>query len=231
MKKTLLMTGAMLLVASVALAGGLNLAVGSGCWAENPVAAGTWACAMNFGTPMTMTTSFQLDADMAEALGSETIIDGQSDSATLPDWWDPACQARIVTNISGYPQTTCFDIWGGTAFGGPVVNVTGANRIRILVGYAVPTTAPIYIPAGIEFDNCHVNLTSAKTVGTGNCPGCELGFVLVLNQITLRGVGGVYEDCVTVLNNNCVSWQGATTPCSATPARNTTWGQVKSLYR
>jgi hypothetical protein len=208
------------------------LAVGSGCWAENPVTAATWYCNHNFGTPLKMTVSFGLSADMPEALGCEVVMDGQSDQLTLPDWWNPACRSGITADIVGFPNVCCHDVWGGAASGGAVVSVTGANEIRILIAYALPSSNPVYLLAGPEYYVCHVNVGAMKTVGPGNCPGCEYGFVVTLNQVTLRGVGGVSEDCICPFNNMCVSWQGATTACQWTsPTRNTTWGQVKGLYR
>jgi hypothetical protein len=134
-----------------------------------------------------------------------------------------------LTDIADFPGVSCYDIWGGAAFGGIGSYTVTGDRARVLIGYVVPMTSPIYIPAGLEFYCFHVNITSTKTVGEGSCPGCDLALRWVLQQITVRGVGGVYEDCVTILNNNCVGWQGG--HCICTPARNITWGQVKGLYR
>jgi hypothetical protein len=42
----------------------------------------------------------------------------------------------------------------------------------------------------------------------------------------------LYLDAPYTNGNQCLSWQTSTLPCAKpVPARNTTWGQVKSLYR
>ncbi|HTO90358.1 MAG TPA: hypothetical protein VMJ70_04440 [Candidatus Sulfotelmatobacter sp.] len=52
----------------------------------------------------------------------------------------------------------------------------------------------------------------------------------MLNKISL--FGEITDQLTTPLANSCLRWQAAsTTPCSATPVRNTTWGAIKSFYR
>jgi hypothetical protein len=68
------------------------------------------------------------------------------------------------------------------------------------------------------------------------CAGCAVPMTLVLNQVGLYGSGA--EDQITGVSalagaSQCITWQGGAGDgvCGITPARNTTWGQVKSLYR
>ena len=85
MRKVLLIVGAVLVPGATAVhAGGMNLAVGTGCWSENPVNTKTWACDTNVGIALQMTVSFQLDYDMPEMESLEIRMYGESDSATLP---------------------------------------------------------------------------------------------------------------------------------------------------
>jgi hypothetical protein len=233
MRKVLLIVVTVLVLGVCrATAGGFNLAVGFCHWAENPVNSATWACDTDLEVALQLTVSFKLDSDMYNLLSSETVLEGQSDMAILPDWWNPACRTVARTDIIG-SRFPCFNIWEGRAWNWAEVNVTGFNRIRIVVTCAVPTTNPIFfVPSVFELCNCHVNISGMRTVVADVCPGCEHGFILVLSRVTLRGAGGVYEDCVRALDNQCVSWQGTSLPCTwATPTRNATWGQVKGLYR
>src|SRR5262249_52057852 len=70
---------------SVDAAGGINLAWGQSCWRDNPVSLMSFACDANAGS-LTMTASFA--PTIAMTLGSFSgQVDLQSDSSTLPDWW------------------------------------------------------------------------------------------------------------------------------------------------
>ena len=85
----------------------------------------------------------------------------------------------------------------------------------------------------LEYYAFKLSINSAKTVGTGACDGCLDPVCIVLNEIKLTqpvGVGN-YR-----LQNPALSyyatWQGGVVSggCpAATPARNRTWGAVKSL--
>lgn len=35
----------------------------------------------------------------------------------------------------------------------------------------------------------------------------------------------------TAINNACLTWQGAVSPCAAVPAHNVSWGRIKRLFR
>ncbi len=67
-------------------------------------------------------------------------------------------------------------------------------------------------------------------MGTGSCPGCATDACLNLNEIkSVENTGGV-ERNTTPLVNAWLNWQSGPYICWV-PARSTTWGRVKSLYR
>jgi hypothetical protein len=66
----------------------------------------------------------------------------------------------------------------------------------------------------------------------GTCDGCLLPAIWGLKKIdwttptTVNTLDLPYDG-----GNQCLTWQGSTLACGLVPTRNTTWGQVKSLYR
>src|SRR5262245_25432684 len=119
MKRRLLGMGvvaAMLCVASVASAGGINLSwnncAGEGTGAQNKA----FACASNAGTNL-LVTSFVLPADEAQVNGNELVLDVLTSQATLPDWWafkdlGTCRQASLGFNaVASAGDVVCVD-WG-----------------------------------------------------------------------------------------------------------------------
>jgi len=242
MKKTLLLTSLLLaLTVSVALAGGLNVAWGSLCCTESHVAATVFACNTNGAAGnRTITTSFMLDVPMADLVGVEWLIDGQSDAAVLPEWWKlgvaPDCRANKALFKSAYVAVateTCVDWTDGQGFNAP--NYVWAGKATTLtLGVAIDASTPFDALAGQEYYGGGVDILNSKTVGTGACAGCSIGMIFGLHMFTAAGLDGRRDSFIHPLpgGNNCLSWNNTITPCEPfTPARNTTWGQVKSLYR
>ena len=80
-----------------------------------------------------------------------------------------------------------------------------------------------------------MNFNNARTLGDA-CPGCETGVCIVLNSIKINqpvGTPGGDKFVTAPAARNVAVWQGGIGgACGpATPARNTTWGSVKALYR
>jgi hypothetical protein len=78
-------------------------------------------------------------------------------------------------------------------------------------------------------------LVNSSTVDPGACAGCTVPVCIVLNSITLRNLS--FQELASLSapvtpGSNFATWQGGTgANCSAVPAKKTTWGAVKSLYR
>jgi hypothetical protein len=237
MIRRLLFAGALLVLATpAARAGGINLAAGPGCWAENPVAAKASSCDRNVGLALQMTASFALNVDMPRMVGAEIVLEGQLNaSGGLPDWWElgaGGCRSGALSadaSFAASPNSRCLDGWRGQAFGGVAGYTVTGSRARMRIGFAVSSAHPVHVPAGTEFYCAHVNITNERTADAGACAGCGVGMCWTLNQITVRDADGSYEDCTAVLDQQCVSWQDG--GCQAGSTRNVTWGQVKGLYR
>jgi len=235
----------LLLAATTAVAQptvGFNLTWGTGCWQDNPTTLKTFSCDSNEGSA-TLAASFVVDR-RTYSTNLQARIDLQSDSAQLPDWWQlgsPAgCRSGSLSvsydfNTApggcrifwpGQAQVTCY--WVTTAIPGPYGPVTAPNRARLTLDMrAIPQGTLIPLVAGLEYYAFKVTLDFARTVGPGACAGCTTPVTIVLNQL----LPGPYQ-LSAPLANACLRWQAdGVTPCSATPARNSTWGQVKGLYR
>jgi len=239
MKKTFLMTCTLLaLAAGIAAAGpgALNLA-----WDDcGGLASKTFACASNAGTDV-MVGTFVAPCCVDSASANEIVVDLQSTGAVLPAWWQMrAGQCRSVAlsqSASGF-ATTCFDYWAGLASGGisQDVFVNNRARIKVLEGLPAGSDAITGIPEGTEVYSFKINIGHGKTVGTGACAGCQTGVCIVLNSIKINQTvhtpaGDKFIS--TPGARNWVTYQGGIGgDCyQATPAKNTTWGTVKALYR
>jgi hypothetical protein len=71
--------------------------------------------------------------------------------------------------------------------------------------------------------------------GTSPCAGCGVGACLVLNSVELVRLPGAPGGDATLTQpaeagSNFANWQSGAA-CVAVPARNRSWGQIKSLYR
>jgi hypothetical protein len=240
MKKTLLLTSVLLaLTVSVALAGGLNFGWGTVCYTESGVSSVTFACLTNtFAGGWPMTASFVLDAPMADFVGVDVKMEGKSDAASLPDWWKIGnagdCRtgkATFTAAFGGVADDVCLDWFGASTL--LVTNYTwDTNRAHVIWAAAVDAAFPL--DPDVEYYAGQMTVLNSKTVGTGACTGCLTGMKWGLYEVMVSGnVGSVVKFQEPIPGGNaCLDWNHPTVPCAMpVPVRNTTWGQVKSLYR
>lgn len=242
MKKTLVIMGAMLaLSVSIASATGINLA-----WDDCGTfgtASKTFDCASNSGAPFTMVASFIPPTGINEFLGVSSQIDITTTSPTLPDWWKHGtglCRSTTGLSVS-FDFTSgpfsCADFNAGQAAGGFAYDVGFGtpDRARLRVQYAVPFDNRGPVDPSTEYYSYKVNLQRAKSTGTGNCAGCSTPACIVLNTLQLFQPPDALNDpeISNPAASNYVTWQAASVPnCPlSTPTHNSSWGQVKSLYR
>ena len=242
MKKAILLCSALLAVsASVASAAGLNLA-----WTTcgpSGLANKSFACTSNTGSNV-MHGSFIAPEGTTAITGNEMVLDLQSASANLPAWWSmftaTSCRPAALSANFVSPGPDCVDYWSGQASGAVgaynTAIVPGAtNRARILLVAAVAPSNAAPLDADVEYYSFTMTVTNTKTAGATGCAGCLDPVCIVLNEIKLTQPAGVGD--IRIQNpaaRNYVTWQNGvvTGGCpAATPARNATWGQVKSLYR
>ena len=245
MKKTLLLTGILLaLMAPIALAGGVNINWGTGCWSDGtPLNDLAFACNTNVGT-RTMTCSFAVSQFQPQFVGIELQLEGLTEAAVMPAWWQMGagqCRPSAISTTADFtagPGPVCLDPWGGQASGGLAIYDWGLlwggnNRAHMLIVYAVPADMPIPLDPGVEYYAAQVRISNVKTVGSGLCAGCQTPMIwgfYGMKSAELTQYEMLYE--VLPGGNQCLRWQHSVLPClQPVPTRNSTWGQVKSLYR
>jgi hypothetical protein len=248
MKRLLLGCALLALCASSAFAGGVNISWGNGCWSDpGHTNLKLYACNKNTGSAL-MTCSFSLDYDQPQWAGVEIYLDGQTDMATIPDWWKMdtgECRVSALTvsnNFTAAPGIGCANPWGSNwGYGGLYyyydgVNAGGPNRAKMALVFVVQRDEPVYLSAGTEYYAGQIKITYAKTVGTGSCVGCLFPMAWFLTEIR----SWEFYQCQYLTEplpagNQCLNWQGSNLPwCpgdGVVPTRNHTWGGIKSLYR
>ena len=259
MKKVTMLCGLLLaLSASIASASGVGLKWNS-CAGDGGATNKAFACASNAGSNLLVGT-FALDPagpGLANVSGNEVIIDLASADPVLPAWWQMfklgTCrQASLSMNfVISALAVNCLD-WAQAQSAGGIgaynIGQRGPNTARIIAALAVPPCALQNLVGGQEYFAFNVAIGNQKTVGTGSCAGCQTAVCIVFNSVNLT---------TPILANNMLlsgpengfdsdfaTWQGGAgvivnppgggPPVSgcgaATPTRNATWGQVKSLY-
>ena len=195
--------------------------------------------------------SFLLSQPMSDFVGIEFLIDLQTDATSMPAWWNffpmaGACRGSALSatvDFSAFPnvQQACSDPFGtagvgafatygiGSRFGGGLP----LNRAYLVGAAAIPSAHALV--AGTEYYGFRIALKKDKsnTSLAGSCVGCAEKVALGLHS--LKAVGQAPESFETIQSpqtSNCITWQGAGVAlCASTPARNRTWGSIKSLYR
>jgi hypothetical protein len=246
MKKALLLTGLLLvLVAPLAMAAGVSINWGPNCWGDIPQSVQTFACASNTSPAnWRFTTSFKLDAGIPDYINWDTYVQAVSETGALPDFWKisiPTDCRGSIANVWVASQTyvgtgaNCIDPFegSGTFISGYGYLVPG---VQIQIEHVNTLTAGMAIDANQEYFLSMLTIKNGKTVGTGACAGCATGMVFGFQEALI----GLESGPVIRLSepydggNQCIIWQHGWTgqPCNApVESRNTTWGQVKSLYR
>ena len=247
MKRTLSITCAFLALTAgfaAAAGGGLNLGWGA-CGGQPPSLNAAFACDNNLGVH-SLWGSFVAPSFVTAMTGSEMVLDLQAAGAVVPPWWAmrPSGTCRSGSLSGSFDFTTadpvCHDYWQGVGVGGqqqePIVGGQNRTRIKLIAAIAMGSPEITAIPEGLEVYSFKLNIGHAKTTGSLACAGCQVGVCIVLNSIKLyqtqESPGGNKFISAPAMRN-FVTWQGGLgVDClAATPARNTTWGSVKALYR
>jgi len=220
---------------------GVNLGWGQ-CLADGGFANRTFACDTNTGSE-TLVGSFVTGSDLPAVDGVEIVLELQAATATLPAWWDfknvGSCRVDALTLSPWTTGTNCPD-WSTPQVAGGIgayqVGTVLPNRARLLMVLAVPPSDARSLAGDTEYAAFGLAISHERTNGAGACAGCLVPVCLVLTRL---GVHQSASSQMLQLQNPLVSdyvlWQGGAIGglgCpGAVPARRSTWGGVKSLYR
>jgi hypothetical protein len=238
---------ALALFSSPSSAAGINLAWDD-CGSAG-VANKAFLCDTNTGG-FNLIGSFVPPAGVTKLSGNEIVIDFTSGAAAIPEWWKfktaSTCrQTALSVSFGSYPSTACYDY--GLDVGAPSGSIASyttpfthdpqgvpaANWARIKLIWAVGASVAGPVNPPTEYYSFKLTMSAAKTVGSPICAGCETPVCVVLNMIRLTQPPGLGNfDLSDVIGSKFATWQGgAGADCQAVPAKSTTWGQIKSLYR
>ena len=156
---------------------------------------------------------------------------------------------------------TCVDWGAGFEIGGigtDTVSTFEPNQAGLHAVTAVPPTNLATLSPGTEYFAGVLQISHTKTIGTGSCAGCAVPVCLVFASLQVStldnpaavwltgGANGPDSQIATWQNGKVDNLQNVCTPPGSperlcytsmdcvlgpTPARASTWGQVKSLYR
>ena len=195
-----------------------------------------FACDTNTGEDI-LVGSFTVPWPMSQSFGYFGL-EMQTAGATLPSWWSVAsagaCRPLGLTFapcVSGAcePGFTC-DATRSLSF---TPGFRAPNRALIQV--FVNMTSERSYSTGVSYEGFRLSLSHDKSTGAGSCAGCSQAACIVFDWMYIPGVGDPYIKVGPGGTQNYVTWQGgaiAAPGCpAATPARNATWGAIKTLYR
>ena len=246
MIKIVTLVAVLLVGASSAMAQGIGLYLGADC---NTAAlqSVTNTCGLCSGTAFaTFITCVVPAAGKPSFVGAISVIDVQTNLATIPDWWRvDACRptgfSMAADNAIASSATICTStIWDTANPAGS--NLSGSpsgSRERFLLGTVLlPTDVFDLVGDGTtELAIAKWTVSKAKSVTATACAGCLQGACIVLNEVQLQGTGdhqyGDYAHLTQPIGtHNFITYNaGAPTCAGSTPTQNRTWGSVKALYR
>lgn len=199
----------------------------------------------------TLIVSVETDQLLDQINGAQGIIYASFDSGDIPDYWRVdagACRSGQLAadgNVgSGSPPYSCAEPWsqvGGQVFAVNFAPYFGCNnRARIAWIIAVPSPHTVIIDPAIATEWYLMKLVFVG--GQTSCSGCAVGGCFYAEQTRLTrplSAGGdyfIYEWATWGAPEwgtptfPCVASGGGGPPCP-TPVSNSTWGQIKSMYR
>jgi hypothetical protein len=247
--KKLLITAALLAVtASVASAQGMSLNWGQ-CYPQNTALINRNLVCYDC-TPYTgvrLVTSFT--APVTQTVVSTTAIIDVQFATAQPAWWDWAsggCRktngglnAGALVNPYAGTQTLCQSVMTGATLPGSVLvpfnGFKGPNTMRLVYdlardGVFNATAGTHYAAAQLDLNNDGQVVSCGSTPDlTPTCTGCATAATFALNELQVSPQTGA-ATVITAVNgrNYTHAANGVGVP---TPAKNKSWGAVKSLYR
>ncbi len=231
------------------------------CAGDGYIGDHSFACDVNTGEETIVASVIFRDGPRTNVAGLVGFIDVTLTSPTLPSWWlvkTGECRSGAVTVVTDAlgDSPGCL-AWAGTT---PVVAVYDIarggfydpNQMVIQVATVVPAGSEVALGANTEYQLFRVRITHAKSAGAGACAGCAVPACIGFGQLELAMLGGDTETFAGA-GLDAVTWQGAYVSAYPTrlhdpptpglhdnflqctlppvPARNRTWGTIKSLYR
>jgi hypothetical protein len=229
----------MALGASLAMAqGGLSITYSNCNLASNTDR--TYPCTTD--PPQTpVIAAFHLDAALTDFVGVDALVGlATPEGSPVPDWWKSGsgeCREGLIAAAGITLLSGCTNPYAGTAGQGGGVSPNFVydaqpNHRRFTIAWARAEGGNVN--ATTRYAGARLNI---EGTGADVCAGCAQPACLVLQLVRVYGQGGTIIPLTDAGagDNKSVTWNGGVVGGSGcpgeTPARNRTWGQVKSLYR
>lgn len=228
------------LLASAAFAqSGIILRVGD-CAAGSNVQSVVNDCSLNTGNALDLVVSCVVPMQFDNFVAAMSVIDVQTASATLPDWWRMdagGCRAGAFT-VEGDAAVSpsCPTIWdsfsGMISAGYEQIGVLGSNNGRFVVATAIPAPGTLPGDGTTEYGVARIRIQRVHSTGPGACAGCDVHGQVTLREVQFQNTTNTGTMHITVPAhedpaNLVVTYDGQ----YPTPTANRTWGAIKALYR
>jgi hypothetical protein len=241
MKKMFLLCGMLLALTATVANAQLNLA-----WDDcglNGLTNKTFACNSNAGTDV-LVGSVVVPPGITALTGMEPTVLVAFGTGAIPAWWTfgsaPNCRTSSSLTSAfpgGSVPGSCNMYFADNAGAGahlPDANPDNAGQLRIRMVAAIDAGLAGPVAAGEEMYLFTLTINHQRTTGTTVCAGCDVPAAFVFSALTLTqpvGVGDFDWTADFARGDLCAAWQNGAAFCAYTPAKNTSWGQIKSLYR
>lgn len=196
-----------------------------------------FACDSNSATNH-LVVSFRLAAPMPDYIGVAIRLECQVGAGSTMPWWsftpggcrEGAIGLTPVPDGIGGCASACL---GRSQAGGVIVETVGTSRWRLRADWAVD--APTALAADTRYAAMVITMSTERSFdnGSGVCEGCDRQACFSLDQVELFPMS--FPPSVDASQpdvRNYVTYQNAiASDGCVTPARASTWGAIKALYR
>lgn len=188
-----------------------------------------FACDSNTGSSVIVVSFAPLQSLDVELVDTDVLMQTQG-GAALPSWWAlgaGGCRsgAMVLSSDRG-GDAGCAELVGNQVFGWTFIPDwagPGTGRIMVEIGPGAPG---VTVSAGVEYFGFKIVLNHTKSVGTDSCGGCSTQMSIRLGTVVVSYADGRQDELAQPIRQDTIVLQSGTTP-----ARTSTWGQIKALYR
>jgi hypothetical protein len=244
MKKILVLCGVMLALSTSAFAAGLDL-TWKDCVLETTVQDLNFSNCTTSGaatTTLRLYSVLKTPVPLPAFIAVQCVYDLQQNGvANVDPYWrfDAVCNNNGVT-IANDPDPAGADIcigetnpWGlGGSEASSFIVLTTPSGPRNRIITAVNRDAASPFPLDVV-DNYYISTLAFNTLNRASCPGCNQQVWIVWNDAEMaENTGNRVHIVGPDKLGNCAQFNHAPpSNCIITPAKKTTWGQLKSIYR
>jgi len=197
------------------------------------------ACAGNAASEeRTFVASFVAPGDLRTFCGLTTYLQVDAADAQLSDWWRMApgeCRAGAfqVAAPADRGLSACTDAFAEAATMSLSVHRGESRRLTIISDLI--RDPPLELRPGEVYYASLFVVRAIKSSGAGSCFGCQAAAAISLTQIELYNLELPAQPPILLRSSPSspalICWQSSSGSCGPAPARNVTWGGLKSLYR